>query len=587
MEKCTGTKGRMLLAFLLSFVITTIYFVFVYQNIPFIYDINDDVAMRNVAAGVITGSPDAHLLHIKYILGLIIAGLYGIAPGLDWYGLVLIGIVLFAFSMILYRGLAAKRSLLWKGAYILLALLLFICLGLQHITAFQWTTTAAIAGAAGIYLFYTSDAKDLLRCYVEEGISVFLILLSLMVRDDVFLMVLPIAALCFWWKYGSLERYGKRPFTLKHPWIPGALAIGVFLILGIEAFAYRSHEWREFRTYNTNREAIMDYYDLPGYEEAPEVYDSLGFTPEEAENLQRYSLYLTENLYSENMAKLAAYSKEAYLEKHSLKERVSSGLRGIYEHMSKDTYHLTNLLCLCMIALTVGFALGRNKRQLYLAEAVLAVWAAFWMYLGFRNRILERVGFALYLLAFLTMLAIFYRMCEEAREQKGGKALLSKGILAAGFCGALLLIGSMTWKAVEENNIWRRDYNLQFLDVNRYMAEHPDNVYFMTTFSIETYTDNFTIQRDFDFSNLLSVGGWHTFSPLENEKAAKLGITDPKRDIAERDNVYVISLENVNLRYMDRYYESLYGEGYEGRALVDTLDYGEQVFEVYHFIIKE
>lgn len=586
MKKWIGQKGSIFFAFLLSFVITAIYFVFVYQNIPFIYDINDDVAMRNVAAGVITGSPDAHLLHIKYILGLVIAGLYGIAPGLDWYGLVLIGIILFAFSMILYRGLAAERSLWWKGTYIFLALLLFTCLGLQHVTAFQWTTAAAIAGAAGIYLFYTSDAKDRLWCYVEEGISVFLILLSLMVRDDVFLMVLPIAALCFWWKYGSLEKCGKWPFTLKHPWIPGALAIGVLLILGIEAFAYRSHEWREFRSYNTNREAIMDYYDLPVYEEAPEIYDSLGFTPEEAENLQRYSLYLTENLYSENMAKLAAYSKEAYLEKHTLKERVFSGLRGIYEHMSKDTYHLTNLLCLCMIALTVGFALGKNKRQLYLAEAVLAVWAAFWMYLGFRNRILERVGFALYLLAFLTMLAIFYQMCREAQERKEENKFLSKGILAAGFCGVLLLIGSMTWKTVEGNNTWRRDYNLQFLDVNRYMAEHPENVYFMTTFSIETYTDNFTIRRDFEFSNLLSVGGWHTFSPLENEKAAKLGITDPKRDMAEQDNVYVISLENVNLRYMDRYYESLYGEGYEGRTLVDTLDYGEQVFEVYDISAK-
>lgn len=587
MKKWTGTKERMLLAFLLSFVITAIYFVFVYKNIPFIYDINDDVAMRNVAAGVITGSPDAHLLHIKYILGLVIAGLYGIAPGLDWYGLVLIGIVLFAFSMILYRGLAAERSLLWKGTYILLALLLITCLGLQHITAFQWTTTAAIAGAAGIYLFYTSDTKEPLCCCVEEGISVFLILLSLMVRDDVFLMVLPIAALCFWWRYGSLEKNGKWPFTLEHPWVPGALAIGVFLILMTEAFAYRSHEWREFRTYNTNREAIMDYYDLPGYEEAPELYDSLGFTPEEAENLQRYSLYLTENLYSENMAKLAAYSKEAYLKKHSLKERVSLGLQGIYEHMSKDTYHLTNLICLCMIALTVGFALGKSKKQLYLIEMVLAVWSAFWMYLGYRNRILERVGFALYLLGFLTMLAIFYQMCKEGREQKGGKSLLSKGILTTGFCAALLLIGSMTWKVVEGNNTWRHDYNLRFLDVNRYMAEHPENVYFMTTFSIETYTDNFTIRRDFDFSNLLSVGGWHTFSPLENGKAAKLGITDPKRDIVEQDNVYVISLENVNLRYMDRYYESLYDESYEGRTLVDTLDYGEQVFEVYHFSVRE
>ena len=92
-----------------------------------------------------------------------------------------------------------------------------------------------------------------------------------------------------------------------------------------------------------------------------------------------------------------------------------------------------------------------------------------------------------------------------------------------------------------------------------------------------------TLRREFDFSNLLSVGGWHTFSPLENEKNARLGIEDPKRDIVEKENVYVISLENVNLRYMDRYYESLYGTDYKGRSLVDTLDYGEQIFEVYDF----
>ena len=62
---------------------------------------------------------------------------------------------------------------------------------------------------------------------------------------------------------------------------------------------------------------------------------------------------------------------------------------------------------------------------------------------------------------------------------------------------------------------------------------------------------------------------------------------DAKRDIAEKDNVYVISLENVNLRYMDRYYESLYKEGYKGRTLVDALDYGEQVFEGYDITAKE
>ena len=103
MKKRTGIKNRKGVALLLSFFLTGLWFALVYQRLPFIYDINDDVAMRNVAAGVITGTPDAHLLHIKYLLGLVISGFYRLLPGLDWYGLVMIGMVLFAFMMILYR----------------------------------------------------------------------------------------------------------------------------------------------------------------------------------------------------------------------------------------------------------------------------------------------------------------------------------------------------------------------------------------------------------------------------------------------------------------------------------------------------
>ena len=54
----------------------------------------------------------------------------------------------------------------------------------------------------------------------------------------------------------------------------------------------------------------------------------------------------------------------------------------------------------------------------------------------------------------------------------------------------------------------------------------------------------------------------------------------------EKENVYVISLENVNLRYMDRYYTSLYGEDYLGRELTDSLEYGGSVFEVYDFSLR-
>lgn len=609
----TEKRFRNTAALLLAFLITGIYFVFIYRMIPFIYDINDDVAMRNVAAGVITGEPDAHLLHIKYLLGLVIAGLYRLLPGFDWYGLVLIGIMLFSLAMVLYRGLAADRGLLWRLCYTVLTLLLFTCTGLRHVTAFQWTVTAAMAGAAGIYLFYTADRGDSFRTRMEEGTAVLLVLLSLAVRDDVFLMVLPIAALCFWWKYGSVEKNGPVgrkegavPFgrgfwkvweirwkgwsvTLEHVSVLLGLIAGVLILLGAEAFAYRSPEWREFRTYNVNREAIMDYYGLKNYEEDPEFFDSLGITPEEAENLQRYSLYLVEDLYSEKMAALARHSREVYIQEHPFARRISTAVSKIDAHLGKESYHPVNLLCFGIIAAVLGLGFGQNRKQLGLALSVLGVWAAYWFYLGYRNRIVERVGFALYLLMLLTMLAVWYRTAflENSFEGRNGRGEKLPGkVLAAGAFVLLALLSGPAWRAAEENNTARRDYNLEFLDVNRYMAEHMENVYFMTTFSIETYTDNFTVSRDFAFSNLLSVGGWHTFSPLENVKNEKLKITDPKKDMAEKEQVYLISLEQVNLRYMDRYYESVYGDRYLGMELVDKLDYGERIFEVYQLHVK-
>lgn len=596
------TGKRHLAALLLSFLITGIYFVLAYQSIPFIYDINDDVAMRNVAAGVITGAPDAHLLHMKYVLGLVIAGCYRMIPGFDWYGMVLIGIMLFALAMILYRGLASKQGLLWKLCYSVIALLLFTCAGLRHVAAFQWTVTAAIAGAAGIYLFYTADKGNRFWDWAEEGIGAFLILLSLAVRDDVFLMVLPLAALCFWGKYGSVQKTETvkgiqwKPWqtlkihckgwsiTLEHMGILMGLAAGILILMGAEALAYSSPEWREFCVYNVNREAIMDYYGLENYEEDPEFFDSLGITKEEAENLQRYSLYLVDDLYSEKMAVLSEHFREVYIREHPLKQRISTAVQKIDEHLGKDSYHPVNLLCLVMTAVVLGFSCGKNRRQLGLAIFLTSIWALYWFYLGYRNRIVERVGFALYLLMLLVMLAIWYRtvFLENGEKEAGSRREKLPGrVLAAGACVVLALLSGPEWKSVKENNTERRDYNLEFLDVNRYMAEHMENVYFMTTFSIETYTDNFTISRDFAFTNLLSVGGWHTFSPLENVKNEKLGITDPKRDMAETEGVYLISLEQVNLRYMDRYYESVYGDEYQGMELVDKLDYGERIFEVY------
>lgn len=582
-----GTKARMGIAFFISFLIAFAYFSFVYQKIPFIYDINDDVAMRNVASGVITGEPDGHLIFIKYALGFLISGMYKMLPGWDWYGIFMTGTILLALTVVLYRGIEAEKSFVWKIIYTVLTLLLFTCIGVRHIAAFQWTLSAAFAGVAGIYLFYTSGKGDRFQIIAEEIISLGFLLLCFLIRQSVFMMIFPVAVLCFWWKHGRIERKenGKLIFSLKHWGIPAALILGVLCILVVENGAYRSPEWKEFLAYNTDRSTIMDYYGLQNYEDNREFYDSLSLSPEETENLQRYSLYLCDGLYSQTMHELAENAENSYMEEHSLKTRVKEGIYKAWTHLSSETYRPVSILAFIFLAGNMLLCWRKDRREMILSILLNILWIAFWLYLGYKGRIVERVAYSLFLLSVFSMLAIGYAVLEnEEKQKKEGRKISAAVIVLL----ALILCKNsmMEWKNVKENLEWRSSYNKEFLDVNRYMAEHPQNVYFMTTFSIETYTDNFTLERDFEFSNLLSVGGWHTFSPLENEKNRKLGITDPKRDIVENENVYLISLENVNLRYMDRYYDSIYKEEYQGRELIDTLDYGERIFEIYDFSLR-
>ena len=88
------------------------------------------------------------------------------------------------------------------------------------------------------------------------------------------MMVLPAAALCFWWRHGSFRweklRAGKWPFGLRHWGVLLALILGTEAILGVEKYAYRSQEWQEYLSYNTDRSTIMDYYGLKNYEDNQE-----------------------------------------------------------------------------------------------------------------------------------------------------------------------------------------------------------------------------------------------------------------------------------------------------------------------------
>ena len=146
---------------LIVFAVLLLLFIILYKSVGLYYAINDDTTMQKLAAGSITGSPDGHLVFIKYVLGAVLAGLFSVFPGIDWYGIAMTGLMFLCFFLIIMRilYLAGKRknraaACITSSAGILAALYLLA----DSLILFQFTLVAGMLGATALFYLASSDA---------------------------------------------------------------------------------------------------------------------------------------------------------------------------------------------------------------------------------------------------------------------------------------------------------------------------------------------------------------------------------------------------------------------------------------------
>lgn len=69
------------------------------------YDLNDDGLMKDILAGVYTGTPEGHNIQMLWPVSALISVFYRVARPLPWYGLFLCGCHFGCFFLILKRSL--------------------------------------------------------------------------------------------------------------------------------------------------------------------------------------------------------------------------------------------------------------------------------------------------------------------------------------------------------------------------------------------------------------------------------------------------------------------------------------------------
>lgn len=505
--------------------------------IPITYAVNDDTTMKAIASGAMSGTPDGHLIFVKYALGMLIAGLYRVVCGVDWYGCVMLGTVLVSVILFIYRAKHLFKNNLIFGVISVIAI--FIITIFENYVNFQFTVVSAIAAAAAIFFYNTIDTKKE-HCRWEYVIVLLLAWVSYCIRSETFIMALPFAGLSL------LFRDGKWRAKIT---VGLLLLVGLVAITTVEKTAYSSEQWKSYQKYNVVRSSVYDYYGVPKYEDNKEFYTTIGMEEWDVKNLDEYNLYMIDGIADEKMQKVSEYNENLQDEipfSVHIKESVLLLIEGYFLNRSI----LVNMLAKMVILANLWFEFKNRRKTGWLNLLFLAVEAALVVYLALDGRILTRVMTALFLIEFYSALSIW---CREHQERMG--MMLKSKISKLALVGMVVLSGVMIFDVYENQKVQYED-NLEWEKLQAFYQMNSENVYFTNTYYIWQYTDNFNVFEKNTLKNYSKLGEWSTFSPVEDEELKRYGITDVDKALIEKENVYLIyeePFDAITDHYLEQY----------------------------------
>lgn len=527
-----------------------LYLLIIMQVIPITYAINDDVAMRDIASGSLTGTPDYHLIFIKAAFGWVLTGLYRCFEGIDWYGCVFLGM------MVLCCGILLERWNSWciqkdkKPWYIIGWYVIGITgILLEHMLNFQFTVTAAILAGTAIFLYGTTGREDN-NFYGRTGSVLILLWLSFCVRSDVLFMAVPFGGLIFLAKADSIKR---KVITALIAMV-GLLGIMVF-----EKEAYGSEEWQAYLSYNDERSMVYDYYGVPAYEENREFYEKIGLKEYDVENLKRYNLCFVNDLETGKMHQIAGYAKEQYLAENSLGKRIKAGIKAALKGELDPENLLLNGLTKFVIGFNIFLSLKRKKKKEFLTNlGFLLCEGGLISYLGLQGRFPTRVGTALFLIELGSAAALLYQeeLGTESLDWRKNKVRLSY------ITGALILLFGARLFSIKQKQQKMYQYNREYEILQDFYQEHEENVYFIAEWFVSGYSDIFHLQRKNSKANGFEMGGWLALSPIYEEELRQNGIEcSADEAIIENENVYVILVapsSKIEAHYEEKYHDIMW-----------------------------
>lgn len=549
---------------------------------PFVYQTNDDLFLRMIVSGEMSGEPESRLYYISYPAGLLISALYKLLPVVPWYGLFLCVMFGLAMTVILYLFLQSGKNLPQR----LLIIFLFCLFGCSFLfpcaAGLQYTIVTGLTGCSALFLFIYTPLSDSFQEAFKSHLGFFaLSACTFCIRNQVFFMFLPFVGMIALSKYMDAEKKQRKNLLLL---------AGIFIFLTASLFlfekaAYRQEEWHNFADYTKARTTIYDYEGYPDYDTYAETYRELGISRSSYEGAsRRYSLILDPAINRRSMEALESISKqERYDSLGSFSEKVSEMAQFFLERHRSDADKPLNLLVYrCYLLFILCAVCSQKWRALRDIFFLLFDRMVIWTYLIFYGRLPVRISQTVYLAELAVLFAVAFH-CKIWRSQKQEKTYRHRLSYAAWILSILAIAFTCVRSGIPNANAASLEAKalLEFSGSFRYMRDyfkaHPDSFYYLDTNSFAYFTEEALQKESYADSNYLFMGGWAAGSPWYEKKLEKRGITDPAVSLYEDPSVYAVFMDTEETNY--DYLENFYRENYPGVRLevVETVDTGDGI----------
>lgn len=553
---------------IISVLTVSVLFICTYSIFGIGFETNDDSGMMYILAGYRTGTPEIGTVYSNVVWDCILWALYSFVPGMPWYGLAFVLLLFLSNVLILKSALkiaSYKKIALWKCFFLYIT---FYCIAVNYcIALLQFTTLSAIVGTAAcavISALFYGESNGVRM--VDAVFTVLFIVLSYLIRAKAGYVAAVWCVTAMSVKFIRINRalFKKRAIYFLSVFISGVILSGGALI--VHNHFYSETNWSEYRDFSSQRGQYKDYPHLT-YEEAPEVYQAVGWS-EELYNLVIRWFFMSPNINTQSFESLNREYEKANTESIN-KTEIITDVKTILDFIQNNctAFSCMGLCVLLNMIYLVQCLRLKNFLELIYLVAGDGIMCGMLLYLQLEGRMPQRT-FLLCLIPWLCILLMNILRMHSPIKSKSINIMMNLA------CTSLIFMLVST----NMDSLYKIVYSEMRLDslenkknLERYFLKHPDNLYVYDS-SLRWYSDPLMVHRPEEVpNNYFFWGGASMFSPLYYKQLEANGREELYADCFFDDDVYYVSKSKLTMQIFMNYLNNTY-ECITEYKIIDTVD---------------